>query len=119
MKTNNSIEPPFRFEAYDQQNMAGAISVDQFSPIFQRFDFYVRLCLCYCYSALCSTVIQTAGVGLSLSQDNAFSGSADQCEIREVDVCVFTDWAKTPSVTQPQYRTRAWHCVSLVNTDDS
>ena len=32
----------------------------------------------------------------SLSQDNAFSGSAtvDQCEIREVDVCVcvFTDW---------------------------
>ena len=27
-------------------------------------------------------------VGLSLSQDNAFSGSADQCEIREVDVCI-------------------------------
>ena len=120
MKTKNSIEPPFRFEAHDQQNMTGAISVDQFSPVFQRFDFtYVRLCLCYCSSGLCSTVIQTAGVGLSLSQDNAFSGSVDQCEIREVDVCVcvFTDWAKTPSVTQS--RTRAWHYVSLVNTDDS
>ena len=41
----------------------------------------------------------------SLSQDNAFSGSADQCEIREVDVCVcvFTDWAKTPPVTQSPY----------------
>ena len=38
-----------------------------------------------------------------MSQDNAFSGSADQCEIREVDVCVFTDWAKTPSVTQSPY----------------
>ena len=39
MKTKNSREPPFRFEAHDQQNMAGAISVDQFSPVFQRFDF--------------------------------------------------------------------------------
>ena len=39
----------------------------------------------------------------SLSQDSAFSGSADQCKIREVDVCVFTDWAKTPSVTQSPY----------------
>ena len=39
MKTKNSIEPPFRFEAHDQQNMAGAISVDQLSPVFQRFDF--------------------------------------------------------------------------------
>ena len=39
----------------------------------------------------------------SLSQDNAFSGSAEQCEIREVDVCVFTDWAKTPPVTQSPY----------------
>ena len=50
-------------------------------------------------------MIQTAGVGLSLSQDNAFCGSADQCEIREVDVCVcvFTDWAKTQSVTQSPY----------------
>ena len=46
--------------------------------------------------------------GRTLSQDNAFSGLADQCEIREVDVCVcvFTDWAKTPSlasVTQSPY----------------
>ena len=35
-----------------------------------------------------------------------FSGSADQCEIRDVDVCVFTEWAKTPSlasVTQSPY----------------
>ena len=39
----------------------------------------------------------------SLSQDNAFSGSAEQCEIREVDVCVFTDWAKTLPVTQSPY----------------
>ena len=39
MKTKNSIEPPFRFEAHDQQNMAGAISVDQLSPVFQRFNF--------------------------------------------------------------------------------
>ncbi len=39
----------------------------------------------------------------SLSQDNDFSGSADQCEIREVNVCMFTDWAKTPSVTQSPY----------------
>ena len=45
----------------------------------------------------------------SLSQDNAFSGSADQCEIREVDVCVFTDWAKTPSVTQSPYSGLALH----------
>ena len=50
MKTKNSIEPPFRFEAHDQQNMAGAISVDQFSPVFQRFYFmlgfvYVLLCI--------------------------------------------------------------------------
>ena len=31
---------PFaRFEAHGQQNMAGAISVDQVSPVFQRFDF--------------------------------------------------------------------------------
>ena len=38
MKTKNSREPPFRFEAHGQQNMAGAISVDdQFSPVFQRF----------------------------------------------------------------------------------
>ena len=33
------------------------------------------------------------------------------------------DWAKTLSVTQSPYSgcncTRAWHCVSLVNTDDS
>ena len=39
MKTNNSREPPFRFKAHDQQNMAGAISVDQFSPVYQIFDF--------------------------------------------------------------------------------
>ena len=50
MKTKNSIEPPFRFEAHDQQSMAGAISVDQFSPVFQRFDFtlgfFMLLLLC-------------------------------------------------------------------------
>ena len=54
------------------------ISSRPFATRFSKIWFYVRLCLCYCYSALCSTVIQTAGVGLSLSQDNAFSGSADQ-----------------------------------------
>ena len=52
----------------------------------------------------------------SLSQDNAFSGSANSCEIREVDDdvcdCVFTDWSLSP-------RTRAWHCLSSVNTDGS
>ena len=31
---------------------------------FSKIWLYVRLCLCYCYSALCSTVIQTVGVGL-------------------------------------------------------
>ena len=48
----------------------------------------------------------TAGVGLSLSQDNAFSGSADQCEIREVDAGLrlrVYRLAKTPSVTQSPY----------------
>ena len=39
MKTENSREPPFRVEAHGQQNMGGAISVDQLSPVFQRFDF--------------------------------------------------------------------------------
>ena len=38
MKTKNSREPPFRFEAHGLQNMAGAISVDQFSSVL-RFDF--------------------------------------------------------------------------------
>ena len=65
MKTKNSREPPFRFEAHDKQNMAGAISVDQFSPVFQRFDFtlgfvYVIATLHYALG----TVIQTIGVGL-------------------------------------------------------
>ena len=54
MKTNNSREPPFRFEAHGLQNMAGAISVDQFSPVFQRFDFRFDSKI-----RLCSTVIQT------------------------------------------------------------
>ena len=65
MKTKNSREPPFRFEPHGQQNMAGAISVDQLSPVFQRFDFtlgFVYVIAKYC--ALCSTVIQTIGVGL-------------------------------------------------------
>ena len=28
-------------------------------PFFHDFIFYIRLCLGYCYSALCPTVIQT------------------------------------------------------------
>ena len=43
---------------------------------------------------------------------------------KSMSACLPTgDWAKTPSVTQSPYSgrncTRAWHCVSLVNTDDS
>ena len=37
-RTQESL-PFARFEAHGQQNMPGAISVDQFSPVFQRFDF--------------------------------------------------------------------------------
>ena len=51
MKTKNSIDPHFRFEAHDQQNMAGAISVDQFSPVFQRF--YFTLGFVYVIAILC------------------------------------------------------------------
>ena len=67
----------------------------------------------------------------SLLQDNDISGSAN-AKFKSC-VCVFTDWAKTPSVTRgggsQSISTRAahsglaaiaaWHCVSSVNTDDS
>ena len=69
----------------------------------------------------------------SLSQDE-FSGSANAKF--QSQVCVFTDWAKMPSVTRlsrdkgvPVTHSvfgtdtvtaiTAWHCVSSVNTDDS
>ena len=64
-----------------------------FSPVFQRL-IYVRLHLCYCYSALCLTLIQTLVV---TGKDDNVSGFSE-CEIRDVCVssviCVFTDWRK-------------------------
>ena len=62
-------------------------------PFFKDW-IYVRLRLCYCYSALCLTLIQTWGTLVVTGKDDNVSGFSE-CEIRDVCVssviCVFTD----------------------------
>ena len=53
-------------------------------PFFKDW-LYVRLRLCYCYSALCLTLIQTWGTLVVTGKDDDVSGFSE-CEIR--DVCV-------------------------------
>ena len=58
--------------------------------VFSRFLkilFYVRLRLCYCYSALCPKLIQTWGTLVVTDKDDNVSGFSE-CEIRDVvDTC--------------------------------
>ena len=55
-------------------------------PFFKVKDWiYVRLRLCYCYSALCLTLIQTWGTLVVTGKDDNVSAFSE-CEIR--DVCV-------------------------------
>ena len=65
-------------------------------PFFKDW-IYVRLRLCYCYSAFCLTLIQTWGTLVVTGKDDNVSGFSE-CEIRDVCVssviCVFTDWRK-------------------------
>ena len=65
-------------------------------PFFKDW-IYVRLRLCYCYSALCLTLIQTWGTLVVTGKDDNVSGFSE-CEICDVCVslviCVFTDWRK-------------------------
>ena len=60
-------------------------------PFFKDW-IYVRLRLCYCYSALCLTLIQTWGTLVVTGKDDNVSGFSE-CEIRDVCVssviCVF------------------------------
>ena len=62
-------------------------------PFFKDW-IYVRLRLCYCYSALCLALIQTWGTLVVTGKDDNVSGFSE-CEIRDVCVssviCVFTD----------------------------
>ena len=62
-------------------------------PLFKDW-IYVRLRLCYCYSALCLTLIHTWGTLVVTGKDDNVSGFCE-CEIRDVCVssviCVFTD----------------------------
>ena len=62
-------------------------------PFFKDW-IYVRLRLCYCYSALCMTLIQTWGTLVVTGKDDNVSGFSE-CEIHDVCVssviCVFTD----------------------------
>ena len=82
--------------------MAGAISVDQFSPVFQRFDFTLGFVY---VTALCIMLDSDPDRRGRTSVCHRITPFLDQRKIREVDVCVcvFTDWAKTPSVTQSLY----------------
>ena len=41
------------------KNVSVAMFVVVSRPFFQNFIVYLSLCLCYCYFALCPTVIQT------------------------------------------------------------
>ena len=118
MKTKNSREPPFRFEAHDQQNMAGAISVDQFSPVFQRFDFTLGF------------VYVIATLHYMLDSDPDRRGRTSVCRriTPFLDQRINAKFAKSMSACLPtgrkrrqsfSPRTQAWYCVSLVNTDDS
>ena len=89
------------------KNVAAAMFVAVSRPFFQDLIFYVRLCLCYCYSALCPTVIQTRRTSdyrrittsLPESLEELMRNSRSRCLHR----CVFSDWAKTLSVTQSPY----------------
>ncbi len=55
---------------------------------FLNILFYVRLRLCYCYSALCPKLIQTWGtLVVTAGKDDNVSGFSE-CEIRDVgDTC--------------------------------
>ena len=54
---------------------------------FVKILFYVRLRLCYCYSALCLKLIQTWGTLVLTGKDDNVSGFSE-CEIRDVgDTC--------------------------------
>ena len=54
---------------------------------FVKILFYVRLRLCYCYSALCLKLIQTWGTLVFTGKDDNVSGFSE-CEIRDVgDTC--------------------------------
>ena len=65
-------------------------------PFFKVKDWiYVRLRSCYCYSALCLTLIQTWGTLVVTGKDDNVSGFSE-CEIHDVcvssvSICVFTD----------------------------
>ncbi len=61
-----------------------AISIFGSLPFFKDW-IYVRLRLCYCYSALCVTLIQTWGTLVVTGKDDNVFGFSE-CEIR--DVCV-------------------------------
>ena len=80
-----------------------------FAHVFLKILFYIRLRFCYCYSALCLTLIQTWGTLVVTGKDDNISGFSEGC-------VVFTDWRK---------RTRRTHlrpdryCVSSIDTDES
>ena len=65
---------------------------------FVKILFYVKLRLCYCYSALCLKLIQTWGTLVLTGKDDNVSGFSE-CEILDVGdtcgceaACLPTDW---------------------------
>ena len=117
METKHSTSA-FTTNHMASENVVGAIVVDhssrQFSPVFQRFDFMLYLSVYDCYSALCLKVTKTRRTSVCTMSACLLAGRKRRQSL---------GGSSQSGVTQTQYSGLtaivAWHCVSLVNTDDS